>query len=390
MRWRYKHTVLTLCTLAFFATMVSRLAISPVVPQITAEFEISNTVIGFALTGMWLSYALSQFPSGILGDRYGERVVILTAVGGTAVMSFLVAVSPGYAVFVLCVIVLGAVAGLHYSTATSLLSRTYDNIGTAIGIHTIGAPAGGLIAPVAATWIAVRYGWRPAVAIGAAIAVPVFVLFLLRIQPTEPQRPDQPMQERMQFGPVRELLSRPPILFTAVIASAGAFAWQGTASFLPTFLIEYRGVSSTTAGLLFSSYFVVQAVVKPGLGRLSDGYGRDLAIGVSIVTSALGLALFVVAPGMIGIGAAVVLVGIGLGMGVTVEPRFVDELSEQEQGVGFGLVRTVYLVVSSLGSVVVGFLADAFGWGPAFLILVGLLSVVLCALIINAVLDLGY
>lgn len=390
MPWRYKHTVLTLCTCAFFATMVSRLAISPVVPLITSDFEISNTVIGFALTGMWLAYALSQFPSGILGDRYGERAIILVAVGGTGVLSFLVAISPGYAVFVVCVVVLGAVAGLHYSTATSLLSRTYDNIGTAIGIHTIGAPAGGLIAPIIATWIAVRYGWRPAVAIGTAVALPVFVLFVLRIRPIEPQRPNQSMSDRLQLGSFRGLLSRPPILFTAVIASVGAFAWQGAASFLPTFLIEYRGLSSTTAGFLFSSYFVVQALVKPGLGWLSDGHGRDPAISVSIVTSAVGLALFVVAPGFIGVITAVVLVGIGLGMGVTVEPRFVDHLSEHEQGIGFGLVRTVYLVVSSLGSVTVGFLADAFGWATAFWVLISLLSIVLCALVVNAVLNLGY
>jgi len=61
MRWRYRHTVLTLCTFTIFAMMVSRLAISPIVPLITADFAVSNTVIGCALTGMWLS----QFPSGI-------------------------------------------------------------------------------------------------------------------------------------------------------------------------------------------------------------------------------------------------------------------------------------------------------------------------------------
>ncbi|XVH33219.1 MFS transporter (plasmid) [Haloferacaceae archaeon DSL9] len=390
MNWHYKHTVLTLCTLAFFATMVARLVISPVVPEITSDFEISNTVIGIALTGMWMSYAFAQFPSGILGDRYGERIIILVAVGGTAVMSFFLAISPAYSIFVFCVVILGVVAGLHYSTATTLLSRTYDNIGTAIGIHTIGAPAGGLIAPIAAAWVSVQYGWRAAVAVGTLIAVPVFVLFALRVEPTEPQRPNQPMQERLRIRPVLELLSRPPIIFTAMIASAGAFVWQGTASFLPTFLIEYRDLSSTTSGIIFSSYFVVQAIMKPGLGALSDGYGRDLAIGVSVLTSAVGMALFVVGPGIGGIVAAVILIGTGLGMAVTVEPRFMDELSEQEQGVGFGLVRTVYLVISSLGSVAVGFLADTLGWAAAFSILVLLLLVVLLALALNYILKLEY
>jgi len=175
-----------------------------------------------------------------------------------------------------------------------------------------------------------------------------------------------------------------------VIASVGTFSWQGTTSFLPKVLVKYRGLSSMTAGFLFSSYFVVQAVVKPGLGRLSDDYGLDLAIGRSRVTSAVGMAFFVIVPGLVGVGAALVLVGIGLRMGVTVEPRFVDELSESEQGVGFGLVRTVYLVVSSLGSVAVGFLSDVFRRATAFLFVVALLSVVLCALVINSAFDRGY
>jgi len=83
--WRYKHTALALCTLAFTATMVARLVISPLIPQIRAEFGVTNATVGLGLSGMWLAYALSQFPSGVLGDRYGERTVILAAVGATAV-----------------------------------------------------------------------------------------------------------------------------------------------------------------------------------------------------------------------------------------------------------------------------------------------------------------
>ncbi|MCH7660512.1 MAG: MFS transporter, partial [Euryarchaeota archaeon] len=39
-RWSYRATVITLCTLAFFATMVARLVISPVVPAIETEFGV--------------------------------------------------------------------------------------------------------------------------------------------------------------------------------------------------------------------------------------------------------------------------------------------------------------------------------------------------------------
>ena len=390
MHWRYRETVLALCTLAFFATMVARLAISPVVPAITDDFAVSNTVVGFALTGLWMTYFLAQFPSGVLADRYGERPVILVAVGGTAIASLLLALSPVFPIFVLSTFVLGAVAGLHYSVATTLLARTYEDIGTAIGVHNSGGPAAGLVAPVVAAAIGVRYGWRPAVAIGVIAAVPIFVLFAWRVRKTEPRRPDQPMGERFELEPVLELLTRPKIAFTVCLAVAGAFVWQATASFLPTFLVEHRGQSTQLAGVVFSAYFVVQAITQVGVGAVSDRYGRDVATAGCMLLASSGFVLFIAVPGFFAISAAVVLVGTGLGWGAALLPRFMDELSEAERGAGFGLVRTVYGVVGSVGSVITGSLADLFGWTVAFSVLAALLALVFLALVVNHVLSLGY
>lgn len=390
MRWRYRETVLTLCTLAFFATMVGRLAISPVVPLITDEFGVSNSVIGVALTGMWMAYFAAQFPSGVLADRRGERPVILVAVGGTAVASVLLAVAPLFALFLAGTIALGAVAGLHYSVATTLLTRTYDEIGTAIGVHNSGGPAAGLVAPPIAAWIGVRYGWRPAVAIGAAMAVPVFALFAWRVRPTEPRRPDQPMRERFELEPLVALLSRPEIAFPVCLAIAGAFVWQATASFLPTFLAEHRGQSTELAGVVFAGYFVVQAITQVGVGAVSDRVGRDFATAGCMVLATIGFVLLIAVPGTAALVAAVALVGTGLGWGAALLPRFMDVLSEAERGAGFGLVRTVYGFVGALGSVGTGTLADLFGWGVAFAVLAGLLSLVFVALAVNRAFSLGY
>ncbi|WP_049924518.1 MFS transporter [Halopiger djelfimassiliensis] len=390
MRWRYQETVLTLCTLAFFATMVGRLAISPVVPQIIDAFDVSNSLIGVSLTGMWMAYFLSQFPSGILADRYGERPVVLVAVGGTAIASGFLALAPVFEGFVIGTVLLGAVAGLHYSVATTLLTRTYDEIGAAIGIHNSGGPAAGLVAPPIAVWIGVRYGWRPAVAIGTAVAIPVFVLFAWRVRPTAPRRPDQPMAERFELGPLLELLSRPQIAFPVCLAIAGAFVWQATSSFLPTFLVEYRGQSDELAGTVFAAYFVVQAVTQVGVGAVSDRYGRDFATAGCMVLATTGFVLLVVVSGVFALVAAVLLLGTGLGWGAALLPRFMDVLSESERGAGFGLVRTVYGFVGALGSVVTGLVADFFGWGVSFGVLAALLSLVFVALVVNWALSLGY
>ena len=390
MAWTYKHTVLALCTVAFFATMVGRLVISPVVPAISADFEVSNTSIGIALTGMWAAYALVQFPSGVLGDRYGERLVILISVSGTAVTSLLLALSPTFGAFSLFVVLLGGSAGLHYSVATTLLTRTHDDIGTAIGIHTVGGPVAGLIAPIGAALIGSQYGWRPAIALGAVVAFPVFVLFALRIRPTEPQHPSQPMRDQFKISPARSLLSRPPILFTLFMALIGAFAWQSIASFLPTFLIDYRGQSATIAGVVFSVYFVVQSVVKAGIGAASDRWGRDIVIAVCMLTAAIGMIVFIAVPGILGVAVAVVLLGSGLAWDPAVEPRFIDHLSEEERNIGFGLVRTVYLVLGALGPGIVGWLADVASWAVSFGILSGLLASVFFFIVLNWIFEMGY
>ncbi|KYH27911.1 regulatory protein UhpC [Halalkalicoccus paucihalophilus] len=388
-RWTYRVTVITLCTLAFFATMVARLVISPVVPEIEAAFGVSSAITGIALTGMWMAYSLSQFPSGLLADRYGERLVILVAVGLTAVASGALALSPSIWLFVVLTIVLGAVAGLHYSVATTLLTKEFDDIGTAIGIHNSGAPLAGLLAPLAAAAVAGWVGWRYSIALGAVTAAPIFLLFAWKVRGTEPARPNQPMRERIALGPVLELLTRPQIAFTALLAICFEFVWQATASFLPAFLVAHHGYSIGLASAMFSAYFVVHGLTQPAVGSLSDRFGRDRVAAGCALLGIAGYGLLVGGSGLPTLGVAILLVGIAMSWGAAVLPRFMDHLSAEERGAGFGLVRTSYMLVSATGSAVVGTVADLASWGVAFSVFLALLSVVVCALGANRALDLG-
>ena len=404
MNWRYRHTVLTLCMLAFFVTYFARLAISPVVPLIIDDFGVSNTAVGVALSGMWFAYGLSQFPSGILADRFGERRVILVAVGGTTAMSLLIAVAPVFPAFVLAAVLLGLAAGLHYAVATTLLSRTFDDLGTAVGLHSLGGPLAGLVAPVAATWVGFRYGWRPGVALAAVVGVPVFAVFARRVRPTEPRRPDQAMSERLRLGPLLELVGRREILVPLAVATLGTYVAQGVISFLPTFLVEFRGYTPAFAGGAFSAFFVVRAAAQVGLGRLSDRVGRDASIAAALLGGALGLAGLVALPDLArlpaavglpalpevaALGVAVFLAGLGSSFFSAIDPRFMDALGDAERGAGFGLIRTVYTVIGSAGSVGVGLVADLFGWGVSFLVIAAMAGVAFLVISANALLGPG-
>ena len=361
--------------------MAARLAISPVVPAIGEAYGVSNGAIGLALSGMWMAYAASQFPSGLLADRYGERRIILVAVGGTALASALVALAPTYAVFLVGTLVLGGVAGLHFSVATSLLTRTIPNTGSAIGLHTAGAPVAGVLVPLAAGSIGVWLGWRWAVALGAVIALPSALLFGGVVRPTAPVRPEEPVWARLRVGPLLELISRPPIALTAALSVVGAFVWQATASFLPAFLIEFHGYGEPLAGGLFSGYFVVQGLTQPLLGTLSDRIGRYPAATGAVGVGVIGYGGLVVGGGLWLVAGATVCAGLAMGWGAALLPKFMDHLDDEERSAGFGLIRTAYMVLGASGSVVTGAVADLLGWGPAFLGLATLLGGMLLVLL---------
>lgn len=374
--------------------MVARLAISPLVPQITATFETTNATIGLALSGMWLAYALAQFPSGVLGDKYGERIVILTAVGSTAVASLLIALSPSIVVFILFTIVLGAGAGLHYSVATTFLTKQFDDIGRAIGVHVAGGPLAGLAAPPAAALVGSRYGWRVGILLGVVAAVPVFVLFASQVRPTKPLRPNQPIRERFAVGPLVALLSRPQIAFTTVLAVFGAFTWQATASFLPTFLEIGGNFSTAVSAVLFSLYFVIHGGTQPITGSISDRFGRDRTVMGTMAAGVIGYGLLVAATAFdLGIAAVIVaiaFVGLAMSWGAPLQSRYMDLLSDAERGAGFGLVRTAYMVIGASGSVVVGAVSDVAGWTAAFGLLAGVMALGFVVIVLNRVLCLGY
>ncbi len=390
MGWQYRHTLLTHCTLAFFATMVGRVAISPVVPSITSEFSVSNTLIGASLSGMWFSYALVQYPSGILATRYGERRLILVSIGGTGTASILIATAPRFEVFFLGMLLLGSVTGLHFSVATAMITSAFNRIGTPIAIHNSGGPIAGLCAPIVVSWIAVRYGWRPAIAATVFVAALVFILFARNISSEESRRQKMTIVKQYHVRPLITVLSRPAIAFTTAVAILAEFVWTALISFLPTFLIVYREYSSTESGVLFAMYFLTLGTLQVGTGLLSDRYGRNIATGVCMGSAIAGLTMLLIAPGMEAAVIGILFLGFGMGWGASVFPQLMDHLTESEREIGFGFIRTVYLVIASTGSLALGVLADQFGWGVSFSTLIFSLVVICCLLLGNWVCRTGY
>lgn len=371
--WRYRYTVLLLCLAAYFAIRFAQLVISPVVPAIIDTFGVSRGAVGLALTGMWAAYALSQLPSGVFGNRFGERAVVLVALAVTALGAGLVAGAPVFPVLFAVVLLLGIGAGLYYNAATALLTRLFENVGRAVGTHRVGSQVAGLVAPVAAA-VVLDYGWRVAPLLGGVVSIAVLGGFALHVRSTEPVDPDTSLRDVVALGALSGLLRRPAIALPTAVAMLGEFVLLATMSFLPTFLVEHHGIALPTAGFLFSAYFVAVAVSQPASGWLSDRIGRDAVLVATMSTGIVGFATLAAGSTITSALPAVLLAGFGMSWTVPLQSRVMDALSAADRGAGFGLVRTLYILFGALGPTVVGTLADVAGWSAAFWVLVTMLG----------------
>jgi len=245
---------------------------------------------------MWTAYFCSQFPSGVLGDRFGERRVILVAVGGTAVASAFLAIAPLFPVFVVGTIALGAVAGLHYSVATSLLTRTYDEIGSRSASTTAAVPCGTRRAADR------RLGRRPVRLAGrdrgrCGGRRP----HLRSVRPLGPAdhspaaRPADGRTVRTRAGRRTALPAEDRLHVRARdsgrLRLAGNVLVSADLPRRPPRPVRDDGESR------LRGYFVVQGITQVGVGAVSDRYGRDMTTAACMVLSVAGFALFVAVPG---------------------------------------------------------------------------------------------
>jgi len=374
-RWDERHAALSMCVGAYFAVRLAQLLVSPLVPSLRGTFGVSRGTIGLILTGMWLVYACSQVPSGAAADRYGPRRVVVAALGCTTVAALALAAAPSTLTFGAFTLVLGVGAGLYYTPATALLADRFDDVGRVIGVHRVGSQVAGLVAPALAALLGARFGWRVAVGSGALVAATC--LCVVGLRGSAAPRPAATATDGGTAVRPRALLAvlaRPPVAFSAALAAMGEFAALATLSFLPAFLVEHHGLSLSAAGALFGAYFVVVAALQPVSGWLSDRFGRDAVTGTLFATGAVGYVALAVGEGLAVAVPAVALVGVAMAWGPPVQSRAVDALADAERGVGFGAVRTSYILVGALGPAAVGTLADAAGWTASVGLLAGVLG----------------
>ena len=97
MNWTlpYRYRILIFLFSLMFITYLDRISIGLVGKRIISEFNLSNEEFGWILSAFSLAYAIFEIPTGIMGDRIGQKVVLIRIVLWWSLFTALTGITTG-------------------------------------------------------------------------------------------------------------------------------------------------------------------------------------------------------------------------------------------------------------------------------------------------------
>ena len=247
--------IIFLLALAAFASTSAFRVLDPALPQLGEEFGITTGRAADVVTWFALAYGLLQFFYGPIGDRFGKYHTLVIATLCCVVSNLFVVFAPSFEWVLVGRFLSGGTAaaivplsmawiGDHVAYESRQATLAQFMIGTILGTSA-GLVLGGLFTDTT--------GWRGAFVFLAALYLLVG-LWLLS-QRRHVTEHNAGVSGRLRIGaPIKAVLGTPwarVVLFVVLIEGAMVF---GGLSFVPAYLQQHHGLSSSTAGLVTSLF----------------------------------------------------------------------------------------------------------------------------------------
>jgi len=162
-------------------TYLDRTSISLVGVRIKKEFGLTNEQFGWVLGAFALAYALFEIPSGMLGDRIGQKAVFIRIVLWWSLFTALTGAVTGLVSLVSVRFLFGMGESGAFPTKSGVISRWFPHTeaSKSISVIVMGTSAGAAIAPILVIPVAVAFGWRSSFIVNGLLGV-LWVLVCVR------------------------------------------------------------------------------------------------------------------------------------------------------------------------------------------------------------------
>ena len=391
-----KRIVLIIAILAGFITPFDGSAVNIALPTIGTEFHMDAIALSWVATAYLLSSALFLVPFGKIADINGRKKIFLYGIVVFAAASLLMTMVPSTGLLLTLRIFQGIGSSMIFGTAVAILTSVFPpgERGRALGVYITAVYLGLSLGPFLGGLLTENLGWRSIfyinVPIGAAAAILIlwklkgewaecrgekfdlvgsiiYAVALVAVMLGFSELPNAVGLFLIVAGIAFTLLfiryerSQPfPVLNMRLFRESRVFAYSNlaalinySATFAVTFLmslyLQYnKGFSPEYAGLILVAAPVMQTLVTPFSGPLSDRMDPGRLASVGMGFSAFGLFLLV----FLGedtplwyILAALVILGFGFGLFTSPNTNAtMGAVEKKYYGVASGILGTMRLL----------------------------------------------
>jgi len=357
------------------------------VPFWREAFGISLASASLAVTVMNGVQIATMFTLGRAIDLYGERRIVGLAMIGMAIaMACAATIANSFVALLICMACLGGTYAAVQPGGTRAIMRWFppSHRGIATGFRQAAVPFGTMIAAALLPLLAIHYGWQAATWLGAAISMLGAILFfgLYREGSEFTSSKSAPLRLLLLARIVGQDPQFWPVLRLGIAMSAFQFTFT---AHMIGFIADGLKLGLIAASSLFAA---TQLAGIPGrilLPWLSDRFWPGLrarAFGaVSLIAAASAILLAVLPVGSSTITIAAILLVLGF-FGIGWFPLYLLQIAESAPKSSIAstiaFASTICLAVMAAGPYLFGLMADYFGYGVAWAVL--LLPVIVTSL----------
>ncbi|MEF3353900.1 MFS transporter [Paenibacillus sp. GYB006] len=369
-----KHTrkIIFLLFIGNLFSAFDRFVINFGVVQISEEFQLSASASGLILSIFFLGYAIMQIPGGWLSDRFGEKIVLFISIVGFSIFTGLTAIAWSFSSLLVIRFLFGLAEGSFFPAGSKLISTSIEENkrSRAMSVFLSALTVAGVIAPILTTTMLVQFGWRTMFLIIGMIGLFIAVLYWVFLKPNIlKQRVENNnfitrQGELPAKGNIKVLL-RTHMIWSLMIASFGyGFISWGISSWMPTYLVNERGISLSSLGILqmipavsgIIFFLIAGAVmdkVKSGQEKWFGAFsGIALAITVYLMFHASSITGVIIFQSLIPVFSAF--------LSVIIYSLPIKRLPEETSGSAVGLVNLGAQIAGFAAPVGMGLIIDFF------------------------------
>jgi MFS transporter, ACS family, glucarate transporter len=266
----YRLRVMILLYFLILITYLDRVSISLVGVRIKNAFHLSNTQFGFVLSAFVLAYAIFEIPSGVWGDRLGQKKVMLRIVTWWSVFTALTGCVTGLTSLIAVRFLFGMGEAGAYPNSCGVISRWVPKSETSRGFSWLGmgAPTGATLAPLVVVPLAAAFGWRAPFFVNGLLGL-VWVLICWRWFQNEPHEMKGISKEETdlieknrnyikhnQPFPWKDFLRNPMILVLFLSYFCIQWANYFFAAWMPNYLQEGKHFSEKQMGTTMTFVYI--------------------------------------------------------------------------------------------------------------------------------------